>query len=149
MNEQSCNSQIGKMLGPRLIGTAGCVQRIGKQEKAVSERRFGQQHTRLSPAVALTAEKDSSGDDLSERGNCVAQSLAITRGVAGAGRAEAPHLTEGQINSQNCQSGASKSFRKRDQQRHLRISARAVGQDKTASSGRRGPMQVAENGGIA
>ena len=61
MHKQRRDRNLGEMLGARLVGPAGRVQRIGEQEQTICQCLVGKKHAGLTSAVTLTAEKDASG----------------------------------------------------------------------------------------
>src|SRR5437868_15030276 len=103
MHEQTRDSKVWKMLCAKLIGFARRMQRIGEQQQPGDKVWiFRAEHCGLAAAIGVSAEKDLSWDNSSQRRHGIVQSCAVALGISGERRSSVTLLAEGQIAAQNC-----------------------------------------------
>lgn len=146
--ERGC-AQVWEMLRALLLGAARRMQRVGEQQEGGGEVwLFGAEHARLAPAIGVASEEDATGRELFYSSDCSGETGTVAGGVSGAGRAEGPHLTKGQVTAQHGEAGGGKSFGQRTKERGLCICAGAMGEDQAVAVGIFREVQESADGGI-
>ena len=149
MYEQTRRSQVGQMLDSKLFSFTRWMQRVRKQQESGNKIGFGgAEHRRLSSAVGVSAEKDSTRDIFAQSRKCIAQARAIAFCVARKRRASSPLLAEGQIAAEDRVAMSGKSFADRDQKRSSAIRSRAVSEDQCVTVWILGRVQKAADRGV-
>jgi len=147
VDEQRRGAQAGQMLGALLLWFARRMQGIGKQQQGWDQVwLFCAEDAGLAPAVGMAGEEDRARDCFLNCCDGILQAGAVAGGVAGAGRAPVSHLPIGQIAAQDGESGGGESLGQGDEQRSLRVRARAMGEDEAVAVGRFRNMQEATDG---
>jgi hypothetical protein len=139
------------MSGSKLGWSLWRVQRVGKQQKAFDETRFGGgEHRRLSSAIGMTAERDAAGHLASDRLDGGAKSLLVSFRASARWWAVKSRLAEGEIAAEDGEAGCAEGFRESDQQRSIAVRSCTVGEDEAVfgaiCGARRGLVEESADG---
>src|SRR5437879_2034630 len=125
------------------------MERIRQQHQTIRELLLRNQHARLSPAIALPANKHPRLGKLRHHRDSGLQALAITSGVTGPGWTIMPELPKRQITAEHYKPRSRKGLGQRLQQRRLGIAACSVAEDHSISRRDFWPMKISSDGRIA